>query len=165
MKICNLAIFAFLTCFLVFSACRTVPGVQAGRNFDREAVSMAVLAYMVTNADTSNKLVRFVEVQEPVIQQLRNRCGNRYIIEPVSVAVRKSGALEDGAVQQSEGIYLRNSSKEGVLLHIELTGVGSTQAEAIGTYQGRLSGAGFRYKLKRTPQGWAIMSVESIASI
>jgi hypothetical protein len=153
---------AILAVALLLTSCKG-PDIakSGGRDIDHTEVLLTVLSDMVTNADQAGKMVRFVDIPEESVGALRVHCGNRYIIFPITSAERRT--YNNGTISDAEqGIYLKNSHKEGVILRVEDARIMSQEAEAVGTFSGRLNGASFRYTLTRTNSGWRIVSVQNI---
>jgi hypothetical protein len=124
MKTPHFIIALTIVCMFALSACQTSLRTRTRDHSDQKAITMTVLADMITNADTSNMFIRFVDVQEPIIQELRKQCGSGYLIESVSMAVRKSNRYYENGSVPDQGYYLMNGLKEGVLLQVKLISVG-----------------------------------------
>jgi hypothetical protein len=154
-----------LAVVLLSTACKGPDtGRSSGREIDRDEVLMIVLEDMVTNADQSAEMVRFVDLPDQSVAELRKHCGNRYIIFPITSAEHRT--LTNGiSPDAEEGIYLKNSRKEGVIIRVEKIRTSDKEAEAVASFSGRLNGAGFRYTLTRIKSVWRIISVRNLIAI
>jgi hypothetical protein len=154
--------FLMILCFLAQLFVGCVRGTsQAGKTeTDHDEILTVTLADMVTNADTSGALVRFIDAPKTVVDELRARCGRGYIIDPSSMAERKRQAGD-----LDFGYYSRATGAEGVLIRIEAIRVSARTAEAFGSFLGRLNGAGFRYSLISAQGGWQVVHVENVGAI
>ena len=143
----------FLVGTLLLCGCHTQPttGNQAGGS--QTEITLLVLAHMVVEADKSGKFVRFVDLPSPEIDRLRERCGNRFQIRPVSDSDSSTGTL-----------ILKTCGEEGVHLTVKVTRVNTREAEASGAYLQVGSFASFRYKLRYAHGAWRISSCEFYAA-
>ena len=132
----------------LFCGCITPRTDQAS---DHAGVRMAVLAHMVTNADAKGKLVCFVDLQPTELERLLDLTGHRFLI-----------AQSDESEFTDQGVRLKRSKREGVLIKVEVANVHNGMGEAFGSYnQGTSLGfAGFRYRLRYTLGAWHVVSSE-----
>ena len=139
------------------SGCRAPAGGRAVRQpDDREAV-MALLADMVIKADDSGTLVRFVELSPAEAEQLRKRCGERYQVFSIEMAEEyRDRPADEGAA--GWGIRLKGTQQDGVHIHAQITRIHQSRADAVGSYQGRLCGSGWQFKLRRSDGVWRVVS-------
>lgn len=129
-------------------------GCLAPRNdqgSERVAVMMAVLADMVTNADTKGELVCFVDLQPSEIDRLSDITGHRFPIAPA-----------DESEITDQGVRSKGSRKEGVLIKVEVGKIHNGKAEMFGSYDHctKIGFAGFRYRLRCTRGAWHVISAE-----
>jgi hypothetical protein len=117
---------------------------------DRDAIVMTVLAHMVTNAADNRALIRFVELPSQQIPKLCERCGSQYVIFSAQMAQ-----------QTSSSVHLKDSDREGVIIHVEIETLEGDNSTVVASYTSSLSDAGFRYKLRRIGGTWRIVSAKN----
>lgn len=127
---------------------------------ERDKVTLAVLAHMVTNTDASGSLVRFVDLPENRLRDLRATCGQRYAIFPTNSAVLTSAASETRNTSPNEraSYRLRGTSREGDILTVTIGKIHRSRAEAYGAYKSGNSVVAMRYTLARSSGRWYVRS-------
>jgi hypothetical protein len=150
------------------SGCRAPMRTDLAPPADEHAALLAVLAHMVAGADVSAQSICFVELGQSDIEQLRRDCGVRYQIFPIEMseehAFKRSGPGASEDVPEW-GIRLKGTEKEGVRIQATVTRAHRDEAEATGSYQGRLWGSGWRFRLRYAEGTWRVVSSECIAAI
>ncbi len=141
---------------------------QTARQADEHAVLLAVLAHMVTKADDSVETICFVNLSPSDVDRLRRDCGVRYQIFPMEMSeeytIKRSSP--DGREDVSEWrISLNGTQKEGVHIEAEVTKIHDGEAIAIGSYQGRLFGSGWRFRLQYSKGVWSVVSGECTVAV
>ena len=116
-------------------------------------VTLTVLTHMAREADKNGAIVRFVDVSPESLAQLREACGQKFLIRPLAEAERTEN-----------DIHLKNTKREGVVIQVELKEVLGDRATAYGSYIGPTSGVGIRYSLRRVNGDWQIVSTEFISA-
>jgi hypothetical protein len=141
------------------SACRAPESGQAVHQPEGHEAVMALLADMVTKADDTGALIRFVDLSPSDVQQLRKRCGGRYQVFPIEMA-EEYGDSPSNEGAPDRGLRLKGTQKDGVHIRTEVTRIRRSGADAVGSYQGRLCGSGWRFTLYRSEGVWRVTSSE-----
>jgi len=144
---------AIILVAVVLNGCRSPHDSRKATVSEQSAVVLPVLADMVVKADNTGKLIRFVELHEPVIGKLRELCGPQFQIRSFDEADRSTGTL-----------CLKGTNHEGVHLAVDIVRLRGQEAQVRGTYLHVGSFAFFDYNLRFAEGAWHVLSCEFVGA-